>query len=53
MNDAHQSYFELRLRMREALRARNPQWIGPDGESPMYDDYERRLAEMLELVTNE
>jgi hypothetical protein len=53
MNDAHQAYAELQQRMHEALRAQNPQWIEPDGESPICDDYERRLAELLELVTNE
>jgi len=53
MYDAHQSYAELQLRMREGLRTQNPQWNDPDGESPISDDYERRLAEMLELVTNE
>jgi hypothetical protein len=53
MNDAHQSYIELQRRMHEALRARNSQWIEPDGESPICDDDERRIAEMLDLVTNE
>jgi hypothetical protein len=48
-----ETYAELLQQMREALRAQNPQWIGPDGESPICDDYERRLAELLELVTNE
>jgi hypothetical protein len=49
----HQTYAELLQQMHEALRAQNPQWIEPDGESPICDDYERRLAELLELVTNE
>ena len=53
MNDAPQSYAELRRMMREALRAQNPEWIDLDGESPTCDEYERRLAEILELVTNE
>jgi hypothetical protein len=49
----HQTYAELLQQMHEALRAQNPQWVKPDGESPICDDYERRLAELLELVTNE
>ena len=53
MNDTHQTFVELQQRMHEALRAQNPQWIEPDGGSPTCDDYERRLAELLDLVTNE
>jgi len=53
MSDAHQAYVELQQRMREALRSQNPQWVEPDGSSPICDDYERRLAELLDLVTNE
>jgi hypothetical protein len=48
-----ETHAELLRQMHEALRAQNPQWIEPDGESPICDDYERRLAELLELVTNE
>jgi hypothetical protein len=48
-----ETYTELLRQMHEALRAQNPQWVEPDGDSPICDDYERRLAEMLELVTNE
>jgi len=53
MSDAHQAYVELQQRMREALRSQNPQWVEPDGSSPICDDYERRLVELLDLVTNE
>ena len=49
----YETYAELLQQMREALRAQNPQWVEPDGESPICDEYERRLAELLELVTNE
>jgi len=47
------SYADLRRKMREALRAQNPEWVNPDGSSPICDDYERRLAELLELVTTD
>jgi hypothetical protein len=39
--------------MREALRAQNPEWVNPDGSSPICDDYERRLAELLQLVATD
>jgi hypothetical protein len=50
MHDVHHSYAELRRQIHDALRIQNPDWVGPDGESPICDDYERRLAELLELV---
>jgi hypothetical protein len=39
----------LQQQLHNALREQNPQWIEPDGESPMCRSYERRLAEMLAL----
>jgi hypothetical protein len=53
MDDTPQSYEELRRLMHDALRSQHPEWIEPDGECPTCDEYDRRLAEMLELVTNE
>jgi hypothetical protein len=53
MQNTLQVYSELQQHMHEALRAQNPQWVEPDGESPICDEYERRFAELLELVTNE
>jgi len=47
------SYAELRREMHEALRAQHPEWVMPDGSSPICDDYERRLAELLELVATD
>ena len=29
---------DLLHQMHEALRVQNPQWVGPDGESPICDD---------------
>jgi hypothetical protein len=37
----------LQQQLHEALREQNPQWIEPDGDSPMCRAYERRLAELL------
>jgi hypothetical protein len=50
MHATHHSYAELRRQMHDALRAQNPQWVEPDGTSPICDDYERRFAELLDLV---
>jgi len=47
MHYIHPTYSDLQRQMHEALRAQNPQWVGPDGESPICDDYERRLAKLL------
>ena len=53
MHKAHHDYAELRQRMHEALRVQNPQWVEPDGESPICDDYERRFAKLLEALVDE
>ncbi len=53
MHDAHQDYAELQQRMHEALRAQNPQWVEPDGESPICDHYERRFAKLLEALAGD
>jgi hypothetical protein len=42
-------YAELQGQIHEALRKEHPEWIQPNGESPMCDAYESRLAELLEL----
>lgn len=44
---------DLLHQMHEALRVQNPQWVGPDGESPICDDYERRFARLLELMAKD
>ena len=42
------TYTELRHQMHEDLRIQHPEWIQPDGESPMCDSYEARLIELLD-----
>jgi hypothetical protein len=39
----------LQEQLHNALREQSPQWIEPDGDSPMCRSYERRLAELLAL----
>ena len=43
------SYAELQRQIRESLREEHPEWIQPNGESPMCESYESRFAELLEL----
>jgi hypothetical protein len=39
---------ELRQQIHDDLRRQHPEWIEPDGESPMCDFYEVRLSQLLE-----
>ncbi|HEX4665937.1 MAG TPA: hypothetical protein VH207_05005 [Chthoniobacterales bacterium] len=41
------AYVGLQREMHDALRAQHPEWITPDGESPICDSYEERLAQLL------
>ena len=38
----------LQLQIHEDLRAQHPEWVEPNGESPICDFYEARLAQLLE-----
>jgi hypothetical protein len=49
MNEEPRTYADLQQQLHYALREQNPQWIEPDGDSPMCRSYERRLAELLAL----
>jgi hypothetical protein len=44
-----QAYVQLQHLIHEALRKEHPEWIQPNGESPMCDAYESRFAELLGL----
>ena len=45
------TYAELRKQIHEDLRIQHPEWVQPNGESPMCDSYESRLTEMLDAWT--
>jgi len=45
-NEIH-SYTELQRQIHEDLRRQHPEWVGPNGDSPICDSYERRLAELI------
>ena len=41
------TYTELRKQIHNDLRIQHPEWVQPNGESPMCDSYEARLMELL------
>ena len=49
---AHQvhTYTELRQQIHDDLRIQNPEWVQPNGESPICDSYEARLVELLDAL---
>ena len=42
-------YVQLQRQMHEALLKEHPEWVQPNGECPMCEAYESRLAELLGL----
>jgi hypothetical protein len=44
------SYAELRALIRVSLQSQHPEWIEPNGSSPMCDEYDARLAYLLGLA---
>ena len=45
------TYAELRQQIHDDLRVQHPDWIQPNGESPLCDFYETRLMETLHNLT--
>jgi hypothetical protein len=41
------TYADLRKQIHDDLRIQHPEWVQPNGESPMCDSYEARLIELL------
>jgi len=50
---AHQVhiYTELLQQIHDDLRIQHPEWVQPNGESPMCDFYEERLMDLLGSLT--
>jgi hypothetical protein len=46
-NDKIRTYEELQRHILNALRDQNPDWIEPDGSSPIFESYQKRFAELL------
>ena len=49
MHDEIRTYGELQRQIHYALREQHPEWVEPDGDSPVCQSYERRFAELLAL----
>jgi hypothetical protein len=49
MHDKIQTYAELQEQMHDVLRKQHPEWLEPNGDSPICHDYERRFAELLAI----
>jgi hypothetical protein len=43
------TYRDLQQQIHDDLRAQHPEWIESNGESPICDGYERRLAQLIQL----
>ena len=41
------TYTELWQQIHDDLRVQHPEWVQPDGKSPMCDSYEARLVNLL------
>jgi hypothetical protein len=47
------TYADLQKQMHDDLRIQHPEWVQPNGESPMCDSYEARLMETLDVLTRQ
>ena len=45
------TYSELQQQIHDDLRIQHPEWVEPNGESPMCASYEARLMELLLAAT--
>jgi hypothetical protein len=44
------TYADLRRQIHDDLRIQHPEWVQPNGESPMCDSYEARLMKTLDVL---
>ena len=44
------TYADLRKQIHDDLRIQHPEWVQPNGESPMCDTYEARLVKTLDVL---
>ena len=47
------TYADLRKQIHNDLRIQHPEWVQPNGESPMCDSYEARLMKMLDVLVSQ
>ena len=44
------TYADLRKQIHDDLRIQHPEWVQPNGESPLCDSYEARLMKTLQSL---
>jgi hypothetical protein len=44
------TYADLRKQIHDDLRIQHPEWVQPNGQSPMCDTYEARFIKTLETL---
>ena len=44
------TYADLRKQIHEDLRTQHPEWVQPNGDSPLCDSYEARLMKTLQSL---
>jgi hypothetical protein len=49
VNNLH-TYTDLRKQIHNDLRVQHPEWVQPNGESPICDSYEERLIKTLQSL---
>jgi type IV secretory pathway ATPase VirB11/archaellum biosynthesis ATPase len=47
------TYADLRKQIHHDLRIQHPEWVQPNGQSPMCDSYETRLRETLDVLVRQ
>ncbi len=47
------TYADLRKQIHDDLRIQHPEWVQPNGESPMCDSYETRLMKTLDVLVRQ
>ena len=47
------TYTELRQQIHHDLRIQHPEWVEPNGESPLCDSYEARLVELINTLKSQ
>ena len=51
MSHQIRTYTELRQKIHDDLRLQHPEWVRPNGESPICDSYDARLMELIDVLT--
>ena len=47
------TYTELQQQIHDGLRIQHPEWVEPNGESPLCDSYEARLMELINTLKSQ